>query len=116
MNWIKDIIMSILKATSYKYFKACLFTDKLLSIGPTTFSFIIISLQAHTYIVMELLKGGELLQRIRQQKQFTETQAARIWQKLVAGVHHVHCKGIVHRDLKPEVKFLIDFFIYENKN
>jgi serine/threonine protein kinase len=65
---------------------------------------------------MELLKGGELLQRIRQQKQFTETQAARIWQKLVAGVHHVHCKGIVHRDLKPEVKFLTDFFIYENKS
>ncbi|KAK4030359.1 ribosomal protein S6 kinase alpha-5 isoform X1 [Daphnia magna] len=58
--------------------------------------------EAHTYIVMELLKGGELLQRIRHQKQFTESQAARIWQKLVAGVHHVHSKGIVHRDLKPE--------------
>ena len=70
-----------------------------------------ISLKAHTYIVMELLKGGELLQRIRQQKQFTESEAARIWQKLVAGVQHVHCKGIVHRDLKPEVKFLVNLLL-----
>lgn len=59
---------------------------------------------------MELLKGGELLQRIRHQKQFTESQAARIWQKLVAGVHHVHSKGIVHRDLKPEVNYYLFVF------
>lgn len=54
---------------------------------------------------MELLRGGELLQRIRQQKHFTETQAAHIWRKLLAGVNHIHCKGIVHRDLKPEAIF-----------
>ncbi len=59
--------------------------------------------EAHTYIIMELLKGGELLQRIRRQKHFTEAQAARIWHKLLSGVHHIHSKGIVHRDLKPEV-------------
>ena len=69
-----------------------------------------LSNQAHTYIVMELLKGGELLQRIRQQKRFTEIQAARIFQKLLAGVNHIHSKGIVHRDLKPEVIYFLSLF------
>ena len=54
-------------------------------------------------MVMEFLKGGELLQRIRERQHFTESQAARIWHKLVIGVSHIHSKGIVHRDLKPEV-------------
>jgi len=58
--------------------------------------------EAHTYIVMELLRGGELLQRIRLQEHFTETEAARIWRKLLSGVHSIHSKGIVHRDLKAE--------------
>lgn len=59
--------------------------------------------QAHTYIVMELLGGGELLQRIRKHKRFTETQASAIMRSLVSAVHFMHRKGIVHRDLKPEV-------------
>jgi serine/threonine protein kinase len=69
---------------------------------------------------MELLKGGELLQRIRDHKHFTESQAARLWNKLVNGVSHMHSKGIVHRDLKPEVRkyhsfnlpLLISFILY----
>lgn len=51
----------------------------------------------------ELLKGGELLERIRKSEHFTEHRAALIWKKLLSGVQHVHSKGIVHRDLKPEV-------------
>lgn len=65
--------------------------------------FLLIS-QAHTYIVMELLKGGELLQRIRKHERFTEAQASVIMRNLVLAVHYMHRKGIVHRDLKPEVK------------
>ena len=68
--------------------------------------------QAHTYIVMELLKGGELLQRIRQQQHFTEAEASRIWKKLLSGVNHIHSKGIVHRDLKPEVRHYSPFIIH----
>jgi serine/threonine protein kinase len=53
---------------------------------------------------MELLRGGELLQRIRLQEHFTETEAARIWRKLLSGVHSIQSKGIVHCDLKAEVR------------
>ncbi|CAL4143131.1 unnamed protein product, partial [Meganyctiphanes norvegica] len=58
--------------------------------------------EAHTYIVLELLDGGELLRRIRQQQCFTEAEAATIMRSLVSAVHYMHKKGIVHRDLKPE--------------
>ncbi|XP_012289239.1 ribosomal protein S6 kinase alpha-5 isoform X2 [Orussus abietinus] len=55
--------------------------------------------RAHTYIVMELLSGGELLRRPRP---FTEQQASRVMKQLASAVHFMHSRGIVHRDLKPE--------------
>ncbi len=59
----------------------------------------------HIYIVMELLKGPELLTKIREAEKFTEAEAARIMRKLVSAVKYLHEKGAVHRDLKPEVSF-----------
>lgn len=56
----------------------------------------------HTYIVMELLKGGELLQRIRESKKFTEAAARNYFRQILDAVEQIHQKGIVHRDLKPE--------------
>uniref|UniRef100_A0A914WQZ9 Ribosomal protein S6 kinase n=1 Tax=Plectus sambesii TaxID=2011161 RepID=A0A914WQZ9_9BILA len=56
----------------------------------------------HIYLVLELLKGPELLTRIRQAEKFTEAEAARIMRKLVSAVKFLHNKGAVHRDLKPE--------------
>ncbi|XP_014771299.1 ribosomal protein S6 kinase alpha-5 [Octopus bimaculoides] len=58
--------------------------------------------ELHTYIVMELLSGGELLNRIQKKKSFTETEASRIMRMLVEAVDYMHQKGVVHRDLKPE--------------
>ena len=62
--------------------------------------------QFHTYIVMEHLKGGELFERIKKKKSFTETEASEIMLKLVQAVEFMHSKGVVHRDLKPEVSSL----------
>lgn len=57
---------------------------------------------AHTYLVFELLKGGELLERIRKRDRFTEAEASRIMKQLVSALSFLHGRGIVHRDLKPE--------------
>ena len=59
--------------------------------------------EVHTYIIMEYLKGGELLSRIRLQKKFSEKEAAMILKKLISAVNFMHYQGVVHRDLKPEV-------------
>ncbi|KAJ7990828.1 hypothetical protein DPEC_G00290970 [Dallia pectoralis] len=58
--------------------------------------------QLHTYLVLELLGGGELLERIRRKQHFSETEASRIMRRLVSAVSHMHDVGVVHRDLKPE--------------
>ncbi|CAI5695944.1 unnamed protein product [Oreochromis niloticus] len=68
--------------------------------------------QLHTYLVLELLGGGELLERIRRKQHFSETEASRIMRKLVSAVSHMHDVGVVHRDLKPENLLFTD----ENEN
>ncbi|ULU11090.1 hypothetical protein L3Y34_014945 [Caenorhabditis briggsae] len=56
----------------------------------------------HFYLIMELLTGNELLERIRKLERFTECEAADIMRQLVSSVKYLHDKRIVHRDLKPE--------------
>ncbi|XP_064783778.1 ribosomal protein S6 kinase alpha-5 isoform X3 [Oncorhynchus masou masou] len=62
--------------------------------------------QLHTYLVLELLRGGELLERIQRKQHFSETEASRIMRRLVSAVSHMHDVGVVHRDLKPEYTML----------
>ena len=68
--------------------------------------FRIYALQFHTYLVLELLGGGELLERIRKKKNFSEVEASNIIRKLASAVEFMHGRGVVHRDLKPEVCFM----------
>lgn len=66
---------------------------------------------------MELLKGGELLDRIRKKKSFIELEVSNIMLKLVNVVDFMYFKGIVYRDLKLEVRrmsVLNILLIYEN--
>lgn len=58
--------------------------------------------QLHVYMVMELVKGGELLERLQKRHSFTEQQACSIFKQLVSAVAFMHQKNVVHRDLKPE--------------
>ncbi|XP_042897727.1 ribosomal protein S6 kinase alpha-5 isoform X2 [Parasteatoda tepidariorum] len=62
----------------------------------------------YTYIVLELLKGGELLERIRKKTRFTEKEASRIFRHLVSAVNFMHKSKVVHRDLKPENLIFVD--------
>jgi serine/threonine protein kinase len=58
----------------------------------------------HVYIVMELLGGGELFDRIKRKTMFSEAEAREFMRVIVKVVQYLHAKGIVHRDLKPEVR------------
>ncbi|RZF32667.1 hypothetical protein LSTR_LSTR004095 [Laodelphax striatellus] len=55
----------------------------------------------HVYLVMELMRGGELLDRILSHKLFSEREASAIMHTVVSTVCYLHQHGVVHRDLKP---------------
>ncbi len=53
------------------------------------------------YMVLELLPGGTLEDRMRDRKPLPDDETARIAAGIAAGLAHAHELGIVHRDLKP---------------
>uniref|UniRef100_A0A674BXA9 non-specific serine/threonine protein kinase n=1 Tax=Salmo trutta TaxID=8032 RepID=A0A674BXA9_SALTR len=55
----------------------------------------------YVYVVTELMKGGELLDKILRQKFFSEREASSVLYTITKTVHYLHCQGVVHRDLKP---------------
>ncbi|XP_060659274.1 calcium/calmodulin-dependent protein kinase type 1-like [Drosophila nasuta] len=54
------------------------------------------------YLVMELVTGGELFDRIVDRGYYSERDASQLLKQLFDAVNYLHQHGIVHRDLKPE--------------
>jgi hypothetical protein len=60
------------------------------------------------YIVMELLKGQDLLGRLRQGPPLSLEDKVRVVTQVLEGLGHAHQAGIVHRDVKPANVFLTE--------
>ncbi|NP_001118110.1 calcium/calmodulin-dependent protein kinase Ib [Oncorhynchus mykiss] len=58
--------------------------------------------KSHLYLVMQLVSGGELFDRIVEKGFYTEKDASKLIQQILDAVKYLHDMGIVHRDLKPE--------------
>lgn len=63
--------------------------------------------QDNYYIVSEVVKGGELFNRLTKLRNFTENQAADIVGQIMLGLNYMHLQSIIHRDLKPENILLV---------
>ncbi|KAM6098765.1 ribosomal protein S6 kinase alpha-3 isoform 3-T3 [Theristicus caerulescens] len=60
------------------------------------------------YVVTELMKGGELLDKILRQKFFSEREASAVLFTITKTVEYLHAQGVVHRDLKPSNILYVD--------
>ncbi len=58
------------------------------------------------YLVMELLRGETLMQRIRRMGRLPVEEARVVVRQVGEALAHAHDKGVVHRDLKPHNVFL----------
>jgi len=57
----------------------------------------------NVYLVLELARGGELLDRIIRAGEFTEVNAATVMKQVFASVVYLHEQHVAHRDLRPEI-------------
>jgi len=60
------------------------------------------------FLVMELLRGEDLRQRLRREGRLAPNDAVRIAAQVARALRRAHEAGIVHRDLKPDNVFLCE--------
>uniref|UniRef100_A0A3Q4MQQ5 Serine/threonine-protein kinase DCLK2 n=1 Tax=Neolamprologus brichardi TaxID=32507 RepID=A0A3Q4MQQ5_NEOBR len=61
------------------------------------------------YLVMELVKGGDLFDAITSANRYTERDASGMLHNLASAIKYLHSLNIVHRDIKPE-----NLLVYEH--
>lgn len=63
------------------------------------------------FIVLELIEGGELFEKVQSIDHFDESTAKLLFYQMIVAVKYLHDQGIIHRDLKPE-----NILLSNNKN
>jgi len=56
----------------------------------------------YTFLVLECMKGGDLIDRIIEKHNYTEFDAKEVTRKLLMGLAYCHKRKIANRNLKPE--------------
>ncbi|XP_050703917.1 serine/threonine-protein kinase DCLK1-like [Eriocheir sinensis] len=61
------------------------------------------------YLVMELVKGGDLFDAIASATRYTEKDASSMVRDLTSALDYLHQRSIVHRDIKPENLLVVEY-------
>lgn len=61
----------------------------------------------HTFLVLQCMRGGDLIERITQKQHYSEDEARIVAKQLFLGVEYCHNKRIANRNLKPENILLV---------
>jgi len=57
--------------------------------------------ESYTYIVMEYVDGGSLVDALVREKKLAPLRTVEIMSDILSGLAHAHQHGVIHRDIKP---------------
>lgn len=64
--------------------------------------------EADIYVVMEMLKGGQLFNYLIERSSLRESQAAQIVGQVTKAIAYMHEQNVIHRDLKAENVLIVE--------
>lgn len=106
---IKDIDTSVLENNSFNALKDEIAALKMLRGGPYIIRlYDTFEAKNNTYMVMEMCKGGDLLDRVTEKEFYTEREARKTCHILFQAMDYIHKKKIAHRDIKPENVLMVE--------
>jgi len=106
---VKDVDLTMLEEGGEATLKDEIWALKLLRGGPHIVRlYDVFEEPDHVYLVMEEMKGGDLLTRIGDKEVYTEREARRVCRIIFQAMDYIHKKKIAHRDIKPENVLLVE--------
>lgn len=106
---IKDVDLTMLEAGGDATLQDEIWALKLLRGGPHIVRlYDVFEEPEHVYLVMEEMKGGDLLNRIGEKEVYTEREARKTCKIIYEAMDYIHRKKIAHRDMKPENVLLVE--------
>ena len=102
---VKDVNTDVLEENSLLALKEEITILKLVRGGPHIIRLFDVFEEpdaGHTYLIMEEMKGGDLLTRITEKEVYTEREARKTCKIVFQAMDYLHKMKICHRDIKPE--------------
>ena len=105
---VKEVILSKLENGGESTLKDEIAALKMLRGGPHIVRlYDVFEEDDHCFMVMEEMRGGDLLSRIVDKEVYTEREARGVCKILFQAIDYCHKKRIAHRDIKPENLLLL---------
>lgn len=105
---VKEVIISKMESGGESTLKDEIAALKMLRGGPHIVRlFDVFYEDDHCFMIMEEMRGGDLLSRIVDKEVYTEREARGVCKILFEAVGYCHEKRVAHRDIKPENLLLV---------
>ena len=105
---VKEVILSKLENGGESTLKDEIAALKMLRGGPHIVRlYDVFYEEDHCFMVMEEMRGGDLLSRIVDKEVYTEREARGVCKILFQAMDYCHKKKVAHRDIKPENLLLV---------